>query len=866
MDTMQSERGQRAMRWVVLPVLVYTLATVAITWPLAIRLASHAAGTGYSDTYEVVRHVWWAREALSEGHNPFDQPLLAYPDGFTSWVQWSHPLQYLPAALLAFIVSPLVAFNVVLMLTLVLNGMSAYWLGMALTGRNVAASLLGGLVFLAYPAVQGHLSVGHLGIVTLFPLPLFVLCLRRALRGESTWRTVIGGSVWFALAALAYVSNLVFVLAPFVVLYGGAQVASQRGRIWRRERAIGEQPWLRAGVMLALGAVLVVPFYAPLVTSDGQDEASDVSEAGRITFSTDALAFATPSPFGPLDDLGLVPAFARDVLGTNSAEGTAYLGAIALALALVAVASRREARGWLVVAVGAGVLSLGPLLKWRDAPVIVRVEDVQSYVTLPWLLLMKLPVIEATRTPGRFNLLTGLAMSALVSIGAAVALARIRRVELRSAVAVGLAVVVLAEYQLFSPFPTVDATMPGYFEALARTDGVRAVLDVPVDDNLVAKIGLYQQVFHHKPLIAGHALRRTPQDPALLAVLNRAVLGEADGVLPAIREADVPALLSYAGADRVIVHKQFIAEPEPVIDRLRGILGEPAFEDNRITVFAVPRQPAPAFELALAAGSAGWQGIANVGGEPVALLGNEADWHLVTAGGYGELVFRVAGYGTPHRIAVYLDGKLIAGLVAHDGVQRVPLWLEAGYHTLRFKALDGCDPYPFTPTCLAEEPFGAACERAEAALCLSAAFGTPTWAAQDRSPEAADISLEHGMRLRAFDRVLASDGSALRLRLFWEADHALPRSYALFVHVADPATGMPLAQADDFPAILTDHWDGGAQWVSDVQVALPADLPPGDYAVNVGWFDPESGQRLAVHGDRPWAADGILHLGTLRIE
>ena len=105
---------------------------------------------------------------IAAGRNPFDQPLLVYPDGFISWLQWTQPLQYLPAALLAFVVSPLAAFNLTLLITLALNGVGGYALGMALTG-NRGAALLGGLALLAFPAAQGHLSVGHLGNLILFP-------------------------------------------------------------------------------------------------------------------------------------------------------------------------------------------------------------------------------------------------------------------------------------------------------------------------------------------------------------------------------------------------------------------------------------------------------------------------------------------------------------------------------------------------------------------------------------------------------------------------------------------------------------------------------------------------------------------------
>src|SRR5690606_35725165 len=108
--------------------------------------------------------------------------------------------------------------------------------------------------------------------------------------------------------------------------------------------------------------------------------------------------------FGPLEDG--VPDYAWDVLGTNSAEGSAYLGLVAVGLTALALWRRPAARVWLVVALGAMLFSLGPLLKWRDEPVVIHIETLDSYVTLLWAAFQNLPFIDATRTPGRFNLTT----------------------------------------------------------------------------------------------------------------------------------------------------------------------------------------------------------------------------------------------------------------------------------------------------------------------------------------------------------------------------------------------------------------------------------------------------------------------------
>ena len=847
---------------ILLPLLVYGAVAVLITWPLAGRLTTHVAGFGFGDGYEVVRQVWWAHEQIAHGNNPFDQPLLVYPDGFTSWLQWTQPLQYLPAALLAFVVSPLTAFNLTLLITLALDGLAGYALGLTLTGGRRGAALLGGLALMAFPALQGHLSVGHLGNLILWPAALAARSLWQVLMQGAGWRAALWGALWFGLAALGHVTQVTFVMFPLAAfLLLGALIVAPRTVI-RKGEPLAAQPIVRALAMLALGGLLIAPFFLPLLSDEGRAELRGVAEGGRVMFSADALAFASPSPFGPLDDAGLAPDYARRVLGTNSAEGSAYLGVIALALAAVALAKQRGAWAWAVLALGAMLLSLGPLLKWQGEPVTLAVEDIETHVTLPWAFLEDLPVFDATRTPGRFNLTTGLAIGALVSLGSAALLDRVRHPAARGALVIALGALLLLDYQLFWPFPTDDARQPEYFHALARAEDVRAVLNVPADDLLAAKIGLYQQTIHGKPLIAGHTLRRSPQNPAILALLDRAALGGAEADWAGLRAEDAPALLSAAGADRVIVHKQFLDDAGTALNWLRAVVGPPEYEDERIAAFAVAvSAPLDSDTLLLAPGFEGWSAPVVAAGARVMFLADEGAWHVYSlTEQYGELVFDAAPYRTARPVSVALDSRLLAAWTLDQAAEtiRLPLWIDAGFHTLTFAAPGGCTPYPFALGCWDDPALSAACAPADPPACLSAALGSPAWEPLAQ-PLPTDIRLAGGLRLRGYTLDVAE--RIVKLRLFWQADGPLAASYALFVHVADPATDRPLAQFDGYPEISTDEWTGGAQWVSSVRIALPDDLPPGEVALNLGWADPASGERLAVVG----APDGLIRLATITV-
>ncbi len=84
-----------------------------------------------------------------------------------------------------------------------------------------------------------------------------------------------------------------------------------------------------------------------------------------------------------------------------------------------------------------------------------------------------------------------------------------------------------------------------------------------------------------------------------------------------------------------------------------------------------------------------------------------------------------------------------------------------------------------------------------------------------------------------------SPGGALRVTLYWQAQVEMDVPYTVFVHLLG-ADGRVVAGHDSQPgdgARPTTGWVPG-EFVADThQVPIPADLPPGDYIVEVGLYD-----------------------------
>ena len=97
------------------------------------------------------------------------------------------------------------------------------------------------------------------------------------------------------------------------------------------------------------------------------------------------------------------------------------------------------------------------------------------------------------------------------------------------------------------------------------------------------------------------------------------------------------------------------------------------------------------------------------------------------------------------------------------------------------------------------------------------------------------------------DRSLVA-GESLELDLIWSPRGRPTRDYTVFIHLLD-SEGQIQGQADSPPkggAFPTSVWDAG-EVISDPRtISLGPDLPPGEYSLAIGLYDPETGRRLEL--------------------
>jgi hypothetical protein len=120
-----------------------------------------------------------------------------------------------------------------------------------------------------------------------------------------------------------------------------------------------------------------------------------------------------------------------------------------------------------------------------------------------------------------------------------------------------------------------------------------------------------------------------------------------------------------------------------------------------------------------------------------------------------------------------------------------------------------------------------------------------------------------GMTLRSYTLLpdAPHPGDVLYLRLLWEVNDPPPAGdWTTFVHLLDSHNPALVVEATDARpgdgSYPTDRWQPGQSIVDEYQIRLPADLPPGAYPIEVGFYLPD-GERVPAHDSSGVITDHI---------
>jgi hypothetical protein len=110
-------------------------------------------------------------------------------------------------------------------------------------------------------------------------------------------------------------------------------------------------------------------------------------------------------------------------------------------------------------------------------------------------------------------------------------------------------------------------------------------------------------------------------------------------------------------------------------------------------------------------------------------------------------------------------------------------------------------------------------------------------------------------------------GDSVRLTLYWQALADMETSYTVFTHLIDQ-DGRIMGQKDNRPVsglYPTTEWTPGEEIVDRYEIATAPEIPPGEYSIEIGLYELESGERLPVLDVMGLPQDTRAILGKVRV-
>jgi hypothetical protein len=492
----QSDDKARGVRRILTIFLVYAVMTLVMTYPL-INLTALGSASYQGDARLIIWTLAWDNHALLSGL-PLFQSNMFYPAADSlAYNEHLVGLGLFTLPIYAATHNAVLAYNVVWLLSFVLNGVAAHALLKRYTQSDLAA-LTGSMVytFSFYKMLHAH---GHLHLVWTWLVPVSLLCLERWYERPTLRRAIVWG-VAVVLQALTS-----WYLAVMVVIAQSAAVLGLTPLLWRQRKL--RDVWHLLFVTV-VAAAIVWPFarvYRDLAPASRREVAAN---------SADTPAYLIPPQDTWAGQLWLshVGRGPRWIWG----ERTLFVGWIALGFSALGLGSLVRRNHWRLVFVYGGLTVVAIALSFGPS-VTPAGESWSAFGALS-----SIPGMGGFRAPARFALLVLLGISVLTAFGAA----RLQHRGARGTLALSvLFPLMLSEWFVVrfpsgkpQPFP-----VPAIYKVAALSTA-RALVSLPqyraTRDWFLGADYLYFSTAHWRPIVNGFGRAEPPGYPRLVSHMN----------------------------------------------------------------------------------------------------------------------------------------------------------------------------------------------------------------------------------------------------------------------------------------------------------------------------------------------------------
>ena len=825
--------------------LAYLVIAMIATWPLVANLNTHLPGPS-TDTFVHYWNGWWVKQALysDSGRSPFYTPYLFYPTGVslvTHNIAWFHVLLWL---LFERIFNGILAYNLVLIITLALCGTTAFLLVKELL-VDARVAFLAGFIYLLWPFRLSQLD--HPNLLSTQWTPLFFLFFIYTVR-YGRWRDSFILGALFALIGYTRWQQLIPVTTTALIFF----IFSVPSWLPHRPRIVLS----RLVISAAVAIVLLLPPILLLTGQLGYDGGSvnllDTSEESSM--QTDLLAYLTPPGTHLLLGVktqSLYDNYYHDRSGAR--RNSAYVGVTVLLLVIIGMRYNwRKNLVWGVMAAALVLLALGPLLRING--------QFFENVPTPYRLLAPLELFRLMRIPDRFNMFLALPVSILTAYGIAQIATWSKKTWLfRNDLIVGLiGLFIFLEYMSF-PVALHDVSVrPSFYDQIARESGEFAILNLPFNP-IKAKRYMFDQVWHNRPIVQGKAAR-LPENVYQFVESNPwlSTVRRTNEMSPEFNDVSRQLIrLAQEGVRYIILHRDQV-DADQVARWQRFLVVAPRYTDQSILAFSTTPIAGQNFaltqnlvpELGLIANRLSATCI-----NPGQTLAVDVDWGSVAAPeqAYDIALSLIDGNDTIQFSRSY---PLLNSWPTNEWPANT---VARGYHEIDTSAAMPTGTYRILLSLMGTQSREPAGETVSVGSLVVQAEVCNL--AQNLAAKGVNSLFDNNLRLVAYQ--ISQDNASLHLTLYWHLLHRVDIDYKMFVHVFDGESGIPVAQSDYMPRnweFPTTYWWAGDIVADPVTISL-AEVAAGTYGIAIGVYNPENGGRLLLkNANGTFASDGRLIL------
>jgi hypothetical protein len=449
-------------------IFLFALLTVGMTYPQVRHLSTQVPPA--DDPLLSIWRLSWVAHTLPS--HPIDllNGNIFYPERRTLAFTDATLLEgFVAAPLIWSGLSPVTAYNVLLLACIALSGAGMWLYAYRLTGSPHAA-LVAGIVFAFVPFRFDHLP--HLELQATMFIPLTMWWIERAL--DSGDRRDMFGAV-ASFVAQVYTSIYYAVFLGTALLF---VIPLRRGDIPLEKRRAWVAPAIRASVVAAL---VILPYLSAYVMNRGTLGERDDRDV-HLYSATIENYLATPSD-------NLLHGSWSAAFGQS--ERRLFPGVLALGLAAIGLAGFEKRRGTLVIVGLTGfIISLG-----LNTPI------------YDWLRIVLFPY-RGLRAPARASILVFFALAGLAAFGWARILPRLGR--WRTPATAVVAVAMLMEYAtLLHTWLDLPAKPPAVYAWLAtQPRSVVVEFPLPTADRLdftYESLYMFGSTTHWQPILNGYS-------------------------------------------------------------------------------------------------------------------------------------------------------------------------------------------------------------------------------------------------------------------------------------------------------------------------------------------------------------------------